>query len=146
MLAPAFAAPLIFANLARALSKSALRNIQGQCGDTDDHCGEAIERGGKGSDDAGLVAANKLRAKLIEGIARARRGDHGSAWPHLDGIGEARVVSVRSAEIFEPVQRRFRHVSTDAVSAAIELVADQDAAARATIGGPPANAVTRLLE
>ena len=89
--------------------------------------------------------ANKLRAKLIEGIARTRRGDHGSAWPHLDGIGEARVVSVRSAEIFEPVQRRFRHVATDAVSAAIELVADQDAAARARTGGPPANAVTRLL-
>ena len=29
-------------------------DIQGQCGDTDDHSGEAIERGGKGSDDAGL--------------------------------------------------------------------------------------------
>src|SRR6266851_3500076 len=95
MLAPAFAAPLIFANLARALSKSALRIFKGNAATPMITPARQSSAEARARMMPAWVDANKLRAKLIEGIARARRGDHGSAWPHLDGIGEARVVSVR---------------------------------------------------
>jgi hypothetical protein len=54
-------------------------------------------------------------------------------------------VAVRSTEILQPVEGRFRHVAGDALQATIQLVADQDATARAWIWSPPADAVRRLL-
>jgi|HubBroStandDraft_1064217.scaffolds.fasta_scaffold64080_2 hypothetical protein len=95
--------------------------------------------------DPGVVNPDELGGELVERAEGARRSHGGPSVFDSNRLGEPRVVALGGVEEFEPVQDAFRHVAGDADRAAIELVGNEDAAAGARPGRPPANAIGLLL-
>ena len=65
---------------------------------------------------------------------------------HLHNIRKKLTVTFGEILIFKPMEDGLDHVGRDAGDASIQLIADQDSAARSRIRGPPPDAVWRLLD